>query len=169
MVTERDVAQAFERYGHLVLRRCRRIVRDSALAEDAMQETFYRLWRYGDSFLVAESKLAWLSRVSDRCCFDALAQRRNLERAIEACLATDVGARQARAGADTSLAERQEALRMLGRFDARVQQVAVLHYVGDMTQEEIAEATGWSRQTVNKKLALLRDRARRLRVVEESR
>jgi transcriptional regulator with XRE-family HTH domain len=32
-----------------------------------------------------------------------------------------------------------------------------------MTQEEIAEATGWSRQTVSKKLAFLAERALKLR------
>jgi RNA polymerase sigma factor (sigma-70 family) len=170
MVTERDVAQAFERYGHLVLRRCRRILRDPALAEDAMQETFYRLWRYGESYLAADSKVAWLWRVADRCCFDALGQRRNLERAAEASLAAaDPAAHDSAPSADTALGERQAALRMLSRFDARVQQVVVLHYVGEMTQEEIAEATGWSRQTVNKKLALVRARAGRLRLVEEAR
>jgi RNA polymerase sigma-70 factor (ECF subfamily) len=166
MVTEREVAQAFERYGHLVLRRCRRILRDSALAEDSMQETFYRLWRYGDSFLVAESKLAWLWRVADRCCFDALSERRNIERVAQASLVDDPGQRTLPA-VDAAFAERQEALRLLSRFEPRLQQVAVLHYVGELSQEEIGEATGWSRQTVNKKLALVRARARRLRAAEE--
>ncbi len=52
----------------------------------------------------------------------------------------------------------------LDRFDDRVKQVAVLHYLDEMTQEEIAAATGWSRQTVFKKLAFLRDRAQALRM-----
>src|SRR5262245_1388114 len=101
-----------------------------------MQETFYRLWRYGDSFLAAESQLAWLWRVADRCCFDALSQRHNVERAAEASIAADAVAAERAPAADLALGERQEALRMLGRFEPRVQQVAVLHYVGEMTQDE---------------------------------
>jgi RNA polymerase sigma factor (sigma-70 family) len=54
-------------------------------------------------------------------------------------------------------------LRFLDRFDDRVKQVAVLHYLDQMSQDEIAKATGWSRQTVFKKLAFLRERANSLR------
>jgi RNA polymerase sigma factor (sigma-70 family) len=162
------VTEAFERYGHLVLRRCRRILRDRALAEDAMQETFYRLWRYGAAFPAAESKLAWLWRVADHCCFDALSKRQNAERVAEAWMLSGANS-PAAPGADAAFEDRQAALRMLSRFAPRVRQVAVLHYVGELSQEEIADATGWSRQTVNKKLAVLRERARRLRAVEEVR
>jgi DNA-binding transcriptional regulator LsrR (DeoR family) len=54
-------------------------------------------------------------------------------------------------------------LRFLDRFDDRLKQVAVLHYLDEMTQEDIAVATGWSRQTVFKKIAFLRERAASLR------
>jgi DNA-binding transcriptional regulator LsrR (DeoR family) len=37
----------------------------------------------------------------------------------------------------------------------------VLHYLDDLTQEEIAASIGWSRQTVFKKLTLLRTSAAR--------
>jgi hypothetical protein len=37
-----------------------------------------------------------------------------------------------------------------------------------MSQEEIATATGWSRQTIFKKLVFLRDRAARLRATLRS-
>ena len=74
-MTEEEVADAYRRYGSLVLRRCRRILRDDAAGEDALQEVFVRLMRYGDAFHQAESKVLWLYRVADRCCFDLLARR----------------------------------------------------------------------------------------------
>jgi RNA polymerase sigma-70 factor (ECF subfamily) len=167
MVTERDVTQAFERYGHLVLRRCQRILRDQAMAEDAMQETFYRLWRYGDSFMAADSQVSWLWRVAERCCFDALAKRHNAERVVQATMqASSDPHPQSVSTTETAFIERQTVLRMLARFETRVQQLAILHYLGELTQEEIAELTGWSRQTVNKKLASVRDRVRRWRAEE---
>ena len=50
----------------------------------------------------------------------------------------------------------------LHQLDERVQQIAIWHWVDEMTQEEIALASGWSRQTVGKKLVHLRERAARL-------
>jgi len=155
-MTQDELADAYRRFGPLVAQRCRAIVRDDALAEDALQNVFMRLWRYESSFAEAESKLGWLYRVADRCCFDLLARRRTRK---ETSL-SDLPERQR---ADASVEDRELVLRFLGRFDERTQQVAVLHYLDGLPQEEIARATGWSRQTVWKKLTLLRDSAARLR------
>ena len=62
-----------------------------------------------------------------------------------------------------AIEDREIILRFLERFDDRVKEVAVLHYLDELTQEEIAAATGWSRQTVIKKLAYLAERAETLR------
>ncbi len=158
-MTRDEVECAYKRYGHLVAARCRRIVRNESTADDAVQETFVRLWRFGDGFVAAESKVGWLYRVADRCCFDQLAkQRGRREDPIE-------GSREL-AGpghAGQALEDWQIVRAFLDRFDDKMQQVAVLHYVDEMTQEEIAVATGWSRQTVWKKLQLLATRAAALR------
>src|SRR5262244_506131 len=74
-MTSEEVAEAYRRYGSLVLRRCRRILRDPAAGEDALQEVFVRLMRYGRAFHQANSKVLWLYRVADRCCFDLLTRR----------------------------------------------------------------------------------------------
>ena len=73
------VSQAYAQFGPLVLLRCKRILRDESSAEDAAQDTFMRLWRYGKSFREATSKVAWLYRVADRCCFD---QNRSTKKAL---------------------------------------------------------------------------------------
>lgn len=158
-MTEVELANAYRQYGALVLRRCRRILRDDATAEDALQEAFARLWRHGDGFSSAGSKVAWLYRVADRCCFDQLARRRTRRETTlgdNALPADGVAPGQA-------LEHRELVLGFLDRFDDRVKQIAVLHFVDELGQDEIAAATGWSRQTVSKKLALLRERAERWR------
>jgi len=155
-MTQDELADAYRRFGPLVARRCRAIVRDDALAEDAVQNAFLRVWRYEASFAAAESKLGWLYRVADRCCFDLLARRRTRRE-------TTLGELPERPTSGEPVEDRELVLRFLSRFDERTQQVAVLHYLDGLPQEEIARATGWSRQTVWKKLTLLRDSAARLR------
>src|SRR5262249_33090391 len=147
-MTDEEVADAYRRYGSLVLRRCRRILRDDAAGEGALPEGF--VWRvgYGDALPQAESKGLCVYCVADSCCFDLLARRgaraeaSTLERAPE----------PAHRGT-SALEDREVILRFLASFDDRLKQVAVLHYLDEMTQEEIAAATGWSRQTIFKKLA----------------
>ena len=151
-----EVAAAYKQYARQVLRRCRRILRQEHAAEDVVQEVFMRLWRYGHSFREAECKIGWLYRVADRCCFNELKRRRG-QRAL-AVSETD----EQRLVPNLS-EEREVVLRFLGRFEPRVQRVAVFHYLDEMTQDEIAAATGWSRQTIHKKLLFLRDRAEALR------
>lgn len=162
-MTDEEITDAYRQYGHLVARRCKRIVRHEDVAEDALQEVFVRLWRYGEAFRAAESKVAWLYRVADRCCFDLLAKGRKRQE-----VPFDEG-REPMDGDSEAAARAVEdgeiVLRFLERFDDRVKQVAVHHYLDGMTQEEIAVATGWSRQTVVKKLALLAERADKLRAI----
>src|SRR5262245_10961826 len=133
-MTEDEVADAYTRYGPLVHRRCRRILRDDAAAEDALQEVFLRLWRYGDAFRAADSKLAWLYRVAERCAFDIL-DRRNRR--------GEVPAADGAAGVATPapVEEWDLVARFLGGFDDRVRSVAILHYLDGHTQEAIAAAT----------------------------
>src|SRR4029078_13217975 len=89
------------------------------------------------------------------CCFDHLARHHSRAE-------TDLG-RLTDEPADfrnTSDAENREFVSpFLDRFHARVKRIAVLHYVNQMTQEEIAQITGCSRQTVLKQIAFVRRRA----------
>ncbi len=154
---ERELMQVHRRYRHLIMRRCRRILRDKHAAEDATQTVFLKLWLYGDSFRLAESPLYWLYRVADHCCFDELKRR-------SPHYGDDVLDSKAPAQhlADT-VEDRDLVRQFLGRFDVRVQRIAVLRHCEEMSQEEIAAETRWSRQTVFKKLVLVRKRARALR------
>jgi RNA polymerase sigma-70 factor (ECF subfamily) len=160
-MTEAELTQIYLHYGHLVVRRCRRLLRDDpAAAEDASQEVFLRLWRWGDSFGLASSKVAWLYRVADRCCLDRLSRRgRRAEIPLAAAPEPRTGPHQA-----SSLEDGQIVVRFLASFDERLRQVAIYHFVDQLSQSEIAERTGWSRQTINKKISQLRGHASQLRV-----
>jgi RNA polymerase sigma-70 factor (ECF subfamily) len=157
-VTDGELGEAYRTYGGLIARRCRYLLRDDAAGQDAVQEVFLRLWKYGQSYRDAESKLSWLYRVAERVCFDRMrSTRRRDEVPLDGSDARD--AAEPPSELPARLAERDTVLRFLSRFDDRVKQIAVLHYLEGATQEEIATAIGWSRQTVAKKLALLRSSA----------
>jgi RNA polymerase sigma-70 factor (ECF subfamily) len=154
---ERELMQVHRRYRQLILLRCRRILRDEHAAEDATQMVFLKLWRYGDSFRCADSQLYWLCRVADRCCFDELKRR------SRCCSDDAIDAKAAATRLADPVEDRDLVRQFLGRLDDRVQQIAVLRHCQEMSQDEIAAETRWSRQTVFKKLVLVRKRARALR------
>lgn len=147
-----EVSQVYRTYGHLILRRCRVVLRDDALADDALQEVFVKVMRYGTELRTVEKKLRWLYRVSDRVCFDLIAKRKRQPdpREIPDLPTPPPG---------PPIEARDAVLRFLDRLKGKDLQIAVLAWVDGMSQGEIADETGWSRQTINKKMKRIRDRA----------
>lgn len=60
---EIELTDSYRTYGHLVLRRCERMLRDAAAAEHATQETFLRPWRYDNALAFADLKIARMQQV----------------------------------------------------------------------------------------------------------
>jgi len=148
-----EVGEIYRAYGHLLLRRCRLRTRDAAAAEDALQEAFVKIMKHGGAYLTAESRLKWLYRVVDNCCYDGFARRR------EAPVAPD--ALEERAALDADWSARMDVQRAFGRLRTSERAVAVLAFVGGLDQGQIAHELGSSRQTVNKKLGAIRERLTR--------
>jgi RNA polymerase sigma-70 factor (ECF subfamily) len=156
---EELVASAYEQYGHLVLRRCRYILRDQHQAEDALQEVFVRVLRYGESLAHAEKPVRWLYRVAERVCFDMM--RRKRPKTVSGILEFQPAPAAGNPAAAAS--DREVLLKFLDRFDKKTRRLILLYHLDGLTQDRIAAETGWSRQTVNRKLAAIQQRARALR------
>jgi RNA polymerase sigma-70 factor, ECF subfamily len=152
------VAEIYERCGALVLRRCRLLLGDPAEAQDAMQEVFIRLMRYGSSIREKEVPLSWLYRTAERCCFDRM--RKNLREPVGESNEIAESASLPDPGPEREAAE--VILRFFRGLPPKFQQVALLHYVDGLSQEQIGASLGWSRRTVGKKIKQLRQRAERL-------
>ena len=148
-----DAALLYEKYGFFLLRRCRTILRDPALAEDALQQAFERILRSGGAVKHADEPLRWLYRVVDRCCFDLLRRRR---RSIESPHDDEAGET---AHPSIDIEARDAVLKVLATMTEQEMQIAVLLFVDGMSQGEIAEEVGVSRVTVNKRVHALRARA----------
>src|SRR3954464_6626799 len=66
-----DVEGTYLRYGPLVLRRCRRLLRHDAKAQDAMQDVFVNLLRHGER-LDETALSALLLRIATNVCLNKL-------------------------------------------------------------------------------------------------
>ncbi len=151
-LTTEEIATLYERYGFFLLRRCRSILRDRVLADDALQETFVKVMRGGAAVRTADEPLRWLYRVVDRCCFDALRKRR---RSVET--PSDHQGASAHPAAQIEL--RDAVVGLLAALDEQEMRIAVLLFMDGLSQGEIAEEVGVSRVTVNKKVQAIRARA----------
>ena len=75
-----EFASGVERYRHELLVHCYRMLGSLQDAEDAVQETLLRAWRYRDSLKDGAPLRPWLYRVATNACLDAIArdERRTL-------------------------------------------------------------------------------------------
>jgi RNA polymerase sigma factor (sigma-70 family) len=148
-----EVIELCRTYGHLVTARSRRVLRDHHLVEDVVQNVFVKLMRHGSAVRNARSKLAYLYAVTDRCCLDVLHRwRRDAE--VDSALCGDEPSEV--------VDHRAAATRLLKLLDP-LERIIALELADGLTQEEIAHRLGKSRQTVNKKVSLIR------RLAEETR
>jgi RNA polymerase sigma-70 factor (ECF subfamily) len=158
-LTNAEVTEIHRRYGYFLRRRCQVIMRDRALADDAMQEVLMKLLRHGVPFREAPHPMRWLHRVTDRACFDLFRRGR---RAREA---TPIEEAEQLVHPGVSPEVRRAIADALAVLSEEEQQVAVMAFVDGMSQQEIADELGYSRVTVNKRIAAIR---RRVGVMEQA-
>lgn len=138
--------ELYRRHAAAVYARCRYLLREDEAARDAAQDVFVRALRSGEELRAAASPTAFLLRMTTNHCL-------NLLRASRAAWRDEV-ARMARARTEGAIEpDARELVRaLLGAAGAEEQEVAVLYFVDELTQAEIAEATGRSLPTVRKRL-----------------
>jgi RNA polymerase sigma factor (sigma-70 family) len=150
-----DVEALSLRYGAMVLRRCRRLLRDENEALDACQDVFVRLLvnrtrldgAYPSSLLFRVATNVCLNRIRDR-------KRRPESPALED---DELLASIASAESPGGVSDARMLLDWLfGRQPESSRTIAVLHYVDGLTLEEVARQTGLSVSGVRKRLRRMR-------------
>jgi len=150
-----DLDALYRRYGILLRRRCRTLLRDEALADDALHEAFMNVMRHHDAFAAAEEPVRFLYRTVDNACFDQLRRRtRRREDDLEG------SAPPASPHPGVRLEDRDAVVHVLASLPDDERRIAVYAFVDGMTQADIATEVGLSRVTVNKKLASIREHAK---------
>jgi RNA polymerase sigma-70 factor, ECF subfamily len=155
-ITSIELEQLYRKYGLLLHRRAWLILREEALAHDALQEAFVKVLRSTTALADIELPLRWLYRIVDRVALDFLRQRKSAPQVQ----ATDAPLEWPSRHPDVPAEERDFALRFLAELDVESQHIALCAFVDGMSQAEIAADLGYSRVTINKRIAALRARAR---------
>lgn len=149
-----DLERIVNEYGDALLRMCFLYLKDHAMAEDAVQETFLRAFRHQDDFQGKSSVKTWITRIAINVCKDIL---------------TDPWARH-RSGEDLpdeatpepsfSSEDRYVISGKIANLPPKYKEVILLHYYQELKLSEIAEILGESEATVKTRLKRARDMLR---------
>jgi RNA polymerase sigma-70 factor, ECF subfamily len=143
-----DVERYYREHGAMVLRRCRRLLRDEEKAVDAMHDTFVNLLRAEDR-LADEAPSSLLLRIATRVCLNQLrTERRRPEDRDEEALLAIASAEEpgARSMSRFLLGD------LLGKEAESTRVMAVLHLVDGLTLDEVGREVGLSAAGVRKRL-----------------
>ena len=150
------MARLYRDYGYVVFRRCLAYLGDSSSAQDAVQEVFVRALRAAPGFRGDANPRTWICRIADHFCVDVLRHR---QRNPVLAKSDDQAELDAAVGDD----DRESFVtiqRLLEGLDPESRRLAVLYYVDELTQEELAAELGLSRRTIGKRLQHVLDHAR---------
>jgi RNA polymerase sigma factor (sigma-70 family) len=140
------LAELYEKHAAAVYGRCRYLLRNDDDAKDALQEVFAKALRAMPEFRAAASPSTWILRIATHHCL-------NLHRARRAGWREELVALGKDRRVESEPPDRRELVRvLLAAAPEEAQETAVLYYVDEMTQAEIAQQLGRSLPTVRKRL-----------------
>ncbi len=147
--------EAITRWEKPLLRLCFAWLCDTALAEDAVQETFFKAWKSYGRFRGDADEKTWLTRIAINTCKDLLksAWARNTDRSVSLDALPQ--------GAVPFDEQDDTVTRAVLALPADLKEATLLHWYQGMTLKEISKALRLPRSTVNYRLkkakAILKD------------
>jgi RNA polymerase sigma factor (sigma-70 family) len=148
---EDALAELYDRYGRTAYGLARRILRDGALAEDAVQEALLALWRTAHRFVPERARAStWLLTLVHRRAVDTV--RREQRRRAEPL---DGAPEPAGAGADDDALlrfERERVQAALAQLPDTQREALELAYFGGFTQAELADRLGQPLGTIKSRM-----------------
>jgi RNA polymerase sigma factor (sigma-70 family) len=145
------LGELYDRFGRLAFRLAFRILRDRALAEDAVQEAFLAVWRSADAYKRERAKPStWILTVVHRRAVD-IVRREQSRRGEPLEVAPEPSAGPA--DEDAVLRDRRAAVQAaLTELPGEQRQALELAYYGGLTQSELAERLGVPLGTVKSRM-----------------
>ena len=141
--------ELYVKFAGAVFGRCQYLLKDSAKAEDAMQDVFARAMVHEREFRGDASPLTWLLKIATHHCLNLL---RGDGAKWKAQHARDEQGRGEGHGGPQLLEQRDLVRRALQSFDLETQTAVVHYWVDEMTLEEVAGLLGRSVPTIRKRL-----------------
>lgn len=139
---EAALGELYDRYGAAAFRLARRIVRDSALAEDVVQEAFLAIWRGAARFLPERARAAaWIMTLVHRRAVDVV-RREQRRRGLPLEDGDDDRVEGAADDAVWLRLERERVQRALAALPDQQRETLELAYYGGFTQAELADRLG---------------------------
>jgi RNA polymerase sigma factor (sigma-70 family) len=149
----------YERYGPMVLRRCRKLLRDETHAVDAMHDVFVQLLRHEDE-LRPNAGSSLLFRLATNVCLNKMRTSRRRPEDSEDDLVLTIAH-------DLDVESRAQARSLLAKLFAEEPEssatIAVLHFLDGMTWEQVAQEVGMSVSGVRKRCRTLGARLEQLK------
>jgi RNA polymerase sigma-70 factor (ECF subfamily) len=145
------LAELYDRYGRSAYGLALRVVRDEALAEDAVQEAFLALWRTAPRFVPERGKAStWILTLVHRRAVDLVRrEERRRADALELDAEPGSGAVDEEAWLRLQRERVQDALRQLPDQQREALELA---YYGGFTQSELAERLGQPLGTIKSRM-----------------
>ncbi len=161
---ESALAELYDRYSGLLLALARRILIDSAEAEEILQEVFLQVWNQAERYDRGRSSVStWLVLITRSRSIDRLRSRQVKDRTL-------VSVKQEKRGQHTSpegmgavlLDQRRQRLRReMRQLPTEQRQVLELAFFQGMTQSEIAKSTSIPLGTVKTRTLLAMKKLRK--------
>jgi RNA polymerase sigma factor (sigma-70 family) len=146
------LAELYDRFGRAAFGLAFRVIRDEALAEDAVQEAFLAVWRGASRFIPERAKAStWIMTLVHRRAVDLVRreERRRTDPLPET--ATESGGPSAADSAWLRL-ERERVQAALGKLPDQQREAIELAYYGGFTQSELAERLGEPLGTIKSRM-----------------
>ena len=151
---EEQLALLMDQYEVALKRMCCVYLRDAALAEDAVQETFVKAFKTLDSFRGESTQKTWLMRIAINTCKDM--RRASWFRYVDRNVTLD----GIPAPTCDRTYEQVELVMDVMRLPGKYMEVVLLYYYQGMTAREIAQVLKIPHQTVSSRLERARVKLR---------
>lgn len=148
-LTKQEIEELYARYAPVVHRRARAVVGRDADAWDVVQEVFERMLKNAAEFRAQARPMTWVYRITTNVALNLLRSRGIRE---------PEGSEAAEPSAELSglVEARQMLVRLSETLEPRELAVVAMTVIDGLTQEEIADALGLSRKTINRELEGIR-------------
>ena len=144
------------RHQESILHMCYLYLRDKTLAEDAVQETFLKVYRTMDTFRGECSEKTWIVRIAMHTCYDInhAGWFRFMNRNVTPEMLPE--------RASTSQDRDEELANAVMRLPRKLREVILLHYYQGLKVNEIADALNISHSSVSGRMKRGREKLKKM-------